>query len=73
MPFLIKKIFLKIIFNLSLFLILMVGIQNSSQKRSVNLLITKTINLPVSFIVGVSFISGSITASLLNINSKDKS
>ena len=51
----------------------MVGIQNSSQKRSVNLLITKTINLPVIFIVGVSFISGSITAGLLNINSKDKS
>ena len=50
----------------------MIGIQNSSQKRKVNLLITETIKLPISFIVGVSFISGSIAGSLLNINSEEK-
>ena len=72
MSSLIKNIFLKIIFNFSLFLILMIGIQNSSQKRKVNLLITETIKLPISFIIGVSFISGSITGSLLNINSEEK-
>ena len=69
MSSLIKNIFFKIIFNFSLFLILMIGIQNSSQKRKINLLITETIKLPISFIVGISFISGSITGSLLNIDS----
>ena len=50
----------------------MIGIQNSSQKRKINLLITETIKLPISFIVGVSFISGSISGSFININSQDK-
>ena len=50
----------------------MIGIQNSSQKRKVDLLITETIKLPISFIVGVSFISGSITGSLLNIDTEEK-
>ncbi len=72
MSSLIKNIFLKIIFNFSLFLILIIGIQNSSQKRKVNFLNTETIQLPISFIVGVSFISGSIAGSLLNINSEEK-
>ena len=69
MPFLLKKLFLTFIFNFSLFLFLIIGIQNSSQKRSVNLLINETVKLPVSFIVGISFISGSITASLIAVNS----
>ena len=72
MSSLIKNIFFKIIFNFSLFLILMIGIQNSSQKRKINLLITETIKLPISFIVGISFISGSITGSLINIKSQEK-
>ena len=49
----------------------MITIQNSSQKRNVNLLITETVKLPISFIVGVSFISGSISASLLGLNSEE--
>ena len=72
MSFLIKKLMFHIIFNFSLFLILIIGIQNSSQKRKVNFLNTETIQLPISFIVGVSFISGSIAGSLLNINSEEK-
>jgi len=72
MSFLIKKLIFHIIFNFSLFLILIIGIQNSSQKRKVNFLNTETIQLPISFIVGVSFISGSIAGSLLNINSEEK-
>ena len=72
MSFLIKKLIFNIIFNFSLFLILIIGIQNSSQKRKVNFLNTETIKLPISFIVGVSFISGSIAGSLLNINSEKK-
>ena len=71
MFFLLKKLFLTITFNISFFLILMIAIQNSSQKRNVNLFITETVKLPISFIVGVSFISGSISASLLALNSDE--
>ena len=71
MFFLLKKLFLTITLNISFFLILMITVQNSSQKRNVNLLITETVKLPISFIVGVSFISGSISASLLGLNSEE--
>ena len=70
--FILKKILFPIAFNLSLFSILLIGIQNSSTKSKVNLVIDETINLPISFIVGISFISGSITSSFLNINLKGK-
>ena len=65
MNFLIKKLFLAVIFNSCLFLVLFIGIQNSSNKSKVNLLIDKTIELPISFIVGSSFILGSIIGSFL--------
>ena len=71
MFFLLKKLFLTITLNISFFLILMITIQNSSQKRNVNLLVTETVKLPISFIVGVSFISGSLSASLLTLNSEE--
>ena len=65
MSFLIKKLFLAVIFNSCLFVILFIGIQNSSSKNKVNLLIDETIELPISFIVGSSFILGSIFGSSL--------
>ena len=68
----IKKIIFVIGFNLSLFFLLMVGIQNSSKQMKINLIIKETINLPTSFIIGVSFISGSITGSILKINFHNK-
>ena len=70
MIFQLKKFFLNFTFNVSLFLILIVGIQNSLEKRKVNLIISDTVKLPVSFIVGISFISGSLVGSLLSLNSK---
>ena len=65
MSFIIKKLTLSVIFNSCLFLILFIGIQNSSNKSKVDLLIDKTIELPISFIVGSSFILGSISGSFL--------
>ena len=62
-----RKIFNAFIFNSSLFLILIVGIQNSLTKRKVNFIISETVSLPISFIIGVSFISGSLTGNLLTI------
>ena len=70
LPF--KKLFLNFTFNLSLFLILIIGIQNSSNKSKVNLIIDESIKLPISFIIGTSFISGSIVGSLLPISSYRK-
>ena len=68
MIFLIKKLFLAVIFNSCLFLVLFIGIQNSSNKDKVNLLIDETIELPISFIVGSSFIIGSILGSFVDLN-----
>ena len=71
MSFKLRKIFFIVTFNLSLFCLLMIGIQNSSIKRKVNLIVSETVQLPISFIIGVTFISGSLCASLLNINTED--
>ena len=67
-----KKIIFATIFNSSLFLILIIGIQNSSHKSKVNFLINESVNLPVSFIIGLSFISGSISGSILNLSNSKK-
>ena len=68
----IKKIFFILTFNCSLFFLLMLAIQNSLEKKKVNLIIKETISLPISFIIGVSFISGSITSSILTFKSHNK-
>ena len=68
MSFLIKKLLSVVIFNSCLFVILFIGIQNSSNKNKVNFLINETIELPISFIVGSSFILGSIFGSFLGID-----
>ena len=60
-----KKLFFTVIFNSCLFVILFVAIQNSSNKRKVDLIIKETIELPISFIVGSSFILGSILGNIL--------
>ena len=65
MSFLIKKLFFAVIFNSCLFLALFIGIQNSTNKSKVNLLIDETIELTIGFIVGSSFILGSILGSFL--------
>ena len=63
-----KKLIFALTLNLTFFLILMIGIQNSKEKNKVNLLFGETITLPVSFIIGISFISGSITANILKFD-----
>ena len=68
-----KKIIFTFTFNSSLFLLLIIGIQNSSNKSKVNFLINETVNLPISFIIGSSFIGGSIIGSFFNINLTKKS
>ena len=60
-----KKLFFTVIFNSCLFVILFVAIQNSSDKGKVDFIIDETIELPISFIVGSSFILGSILGNIL--------
>ena len=66
MNYKLKKIIFNFLFNLSLFILLMISIQNSFQKRQVKLLFLETINLPISFIIGTSFISGTLLGSCIS-------
>ena len=72
MSLILKKIIFAFTFNSCLFLLLMIGIQNSSKKSKVNFLIDQTVQLPISFIIGSSFIGGSIIGNLLYVNLKKR-
>ena len=72
MLILLKKVLFTITLNSALFLILIIGIQNSSNKSKVKLILGETINLPIGFVVGISFISGSIFGSVLTMNIGNK-
>ena len=68
MIILFKKVLFTITLNSALFLLLIIGIQNSSNRSKVKLIIGESVSLPISFIVGISFITGSVSGSLLTIN-----
>ena len=70
MSLFIKKLFLTAIFNSCLFALLFIGIQNSSNKSKVDFLIDETIELPIGFIVGSSFIFGSIFGTFFVFNNE---
>jgi uncharacterized integral membrane protein len=72
MSLFIKKFLFSAIFNSCLFVLLFIGIQNSSNKSKVDFLINETIELPISFLVGSSFILGSILGSFIDINMNNK-
>ena len=63
-----KKYFFLFSINTLLFFIMIMSIQNSNTKNKVDLIFNKTVPLPISFIVGCSFISGSILGGLLTLN-----
>ena len=67
-----KKLIYTFLFNSCLFLLLIIGIQNSSNKSKVNLLIDESVSLPVGFIIGSSFISGSLLGSFITNNLENK-
>ena len=48
-----------------MFLLLLIGIQNSKTTNKLNLIFGESVQLPLSFIIGVSFIAGSLTESFL--------
>ena len=68
MSLFIKKLLYSAIFNSCLFVLLLIGIQNSSSKSKVDFLINETVELPISFLLGSSFILGSILGSFIDFN-----
>ena len=60
-----RKFLYVILFNTSLFFMLILGIQNSFEKTNVNFLFGKSAKLPISFVIGTSFIIGSIFGNTL--------
>ena len=68
----IKKIFFMVILNSCLFSILVIGLQNNSNKTRVNFLIRETVKLPTGFVVGTSFITGSIIGNLFKFDLENK-
>ena len=70
MSFIFKKLVFAFTFNSCLFVLLIIGIQNSSNKSKVNFLINETIKLPISFIIGTNFICGSLIGTFFTIKEK---
>ena len=68
MIFKVKKLIFSISFNSILFFLLLVGIQNSAKKNKVYFFGKETVQLPISFIIGISFITGSILGSFIPTN-----
>ena len=62
-----KKLIFTIYFNFYLLLALVLVIQNSSNRSKINLIFKESIELPLSFIIGSSFLSGSLTGGLINV------
>ena len=60
-----KKLIFTFYLNFFLIIALILVIQNSSNKSKVNLLFKESVELPLSFIIGSSFISGSLSSGLL--------
>lgn len=69
---LVKKFLYTVTLNSALFFLLIIGIQNSSNESKVKLIIGETVNLPISFILGMSFISGSISSNILVMSFSNK-
>ena len=68
MSLFIKKLLHSAIFNSCIFMVLFIGIQNSSNKSKVDFLINETPELPIGFLVGSSFVLGSIIGSFVDFN-----
>ena len=70
---LIRKIFFSFSINFCFLIILVLSIQNSGIKNKVKFLGNESVDLPLSFIVGISFIGGSISGIFIPTNFKFKS
>ena len=53
------------LFNIILFIFMFLSIQNSTNKQKVLFINYKSVEIPISFIVGSSFIFGSFSSNIL--------
>ena len=67
-----RKLIITSIFNSSLFVVLIISINNSKNINKVNFITYESSNLPISFIIGSSFIAGSITGAFLSLIKNSK-
>tara|TARA_Y100000589_G_scaffold241575_1_gene229115 strand:+ start:266 stop:484 length:219 start_codon:yes stop_codon:yes gene_type:complete len=63
---------LNLFLNLLLFIFMILCIQNTSKYKNIDFIFFKTIPLPVSFIIGSSFIVGSINGGIIANQLKQK-
>lgn len=54
------------LFNLFLLFFLLISIQNNQYKKKINFMDMQTVPLPISFIIGTSFITGSLYSNLIS-------
>ena len=59
------------IVNLLCFFFLIIGLQNGSIRKKINFVFADSINLPIGFIIGSSFFSGSLIGGFVYSLSKD--
>ena len=74
MPSKVSALFLNLLVNFVIFSLLFLGVQNANKKNAINFLSYQSVEMPVGFILGVSFILGTTTGSLpvlFSKNSKD--
>ena len=64
-----KNFIISSIANVILFFLMLITIQNSNYKVKIKFINIETVPLPISFILGSSFLTGSVFGSLIfNIN-----
>ena len=61
-----KLNFFILITNIGILFFLVVGIQNGSTKTKINLIFSETVNLPLPFLMGTSFVFGSTIGGLIS-------
>jgi len=66
-----KNLFVNLLSNTLVLLLFFLLIQNSNNKTSVNFLKFKSVEIPISLVMGISFIAGSSIGTALCIFSKD--
>ncbi len=74
MPSKVSVLFLNLLINFVMFSLLFLGVQNANKKNAINFLSYQSVEMPLGFILGVSFILGTTTGSLpvlFSKNSKD--
>ena len=66
--YLLKKLIFLLSINSILFIFLIVCTQNSSSKSKINFIFKESVELPLGFIAGSSFILGSLAGSIFFLN-----